>query len=375
MESARGRPVGMVDSRALADVARAYQAAGPFVSVYLVTEPGIENAGPTAALHWKALRQDLVEQGAPTGALEALDALVPDAHQQGRTLVAAATSEGVAVVRHEAEPARHDIGWGDALPRLGPVIAWEQAAIPHLVVLADRAGADVIAARDGRSDTLLVGPNDGRDPGLRRSAPGGWSQRRYQQRAENLWEERAGEVADAVESAVGDVGARLVVVAGDVRAVAFLREALPARMADLVHEVAGGRSPDGSTDEIAAETVRLVASVAAEDTVAYLRRFKEEAGRGGRATEGVEATLAALREARVDVLLVHDDPGDERRACFGPAGHLVAAEAGVLVDLGVDQPSDARLVDVAIRGAFTTGAGVRVIPDVVGEGIGALLRH
>src|SRR2546423_5881474 len=157
MESARGRPVGMVDSRALADVARAYQAAGPFVSVYLVTEPGIENAGPTAALHWKALRQDLVEQGAPTGALEALDALVPDAHQQGRTLVAAATSEGVAVDRHEAEPARHDIGWVDALPRPRPVIEWEQAAIPHPPVPPDPAGAHVNPPRARRTDPLLVG--------------------------------------------------------------------------------------------------------------------------------------------------------------------------------------------------------------------------
>jgi hypothetical protein len=41
-----------------------------------------------------------------------------------------------------------------------------------------------------------------------------------------------------------------------------------------------------------------------------------------------------------------------------------------------DEPHDGRLVDVAIRAALGTGAGVRVIPKhgPVNEGIGGLLR-
>jgi hypothetical protein len=44
--------------------------------------------------------------------------------------------------------------------------------------------------------------------------------------------------------------------------------------------------------------------------------------------------------------------------------------------MGVDDPQEARLVDVAIRAAFVTGAAVRIVPSVgsVKEGMGAILR-
>jgi hypothetical protein len=55
---------------------------------------------------------------------------------------------------------------------------------------------------------------------------------------------------------------------------------------------------------------------------------------------------------------------------------MVAETRATLADMGVDDPLEARLVDVAIRAAFTTGAAVRIIPSVgsVQDGIGAILR-
>jgi peptide subunit release factor 1 (eRF1) len=148
---------------------------------------------------------------------------------------------------------------------------------------------------------------------------------------------------------------------------------------DLVREVEGSRGPgaaDAGLDEIADEVVKLVATVAAEDTVEFLRQFKQEKGQHDLAAEGVAATIAALAAARVDVLLVHDDPDDDRTAWFGPEPGMVAETKATLADMGVEQPQEARLVDVAIRAAFTTGAAVRIVPSVssVAEGIGAILR-
>ena len=376
MESATARPSGVLDPASVPDVAQAYQAAGPFVTVYLTTEAAVANAAPRAELRWKSLRQELAGQGAPEPALEAIDPLVGDAHHRGRTLVAAVSAGGLSVVRHEPEPPALDLGRVAPLPRLGAVLEWEQAAIPHLVVLADRAGADIVVVRrDGGEDVSTVGADTADDPHIRRSSPGGWSQRRYQQRAENLWEERAEEVAEQVTTLVDEVGARLVVVAGDVRATQLLRQELPEPVDQLVREISGGRSPDGSEDAVAAETVRLASSVTAEDTVACLQRLKEQAGAGGLAAEGIAATFTALREARVDVLLIHDDPDDEREAFFAAEAALVAADATLLKELGATDVMAGRLVDVAIRGAFATGAAVRIVPSTVPEGIAALLRY
>jgi hypothetical protein len=383
MESSGTTPPGGQSPAAVPDIAAAFDGPGPFVTVYLATEAAVEQAAQQSELRWKTLRRELEEAGAPAEALLAIDPLVTDAHHEGRTLAAVADTTGLRLVRHEPEPPARDAGWVAPLPRVGPLLEWAQTAVPHIVVLADRAGADIVvftrgADRSGAggAPVVLVGQETGDDPTLRKTSPGGWSQRRYQNRAENLWEQNAKAVADQVTTLVDETGARLVVVAGDVRALQLLREHLPDRMTDLLREVDGSRAPGSGLDEIADDVVKLAATVAAEDTVSFLRQFKEERGQRDLAAEGAKATIEALAAARVDTLLIHDDPDDERRAWFGPEPGMVALDQKTLSDMGVDQPEQARLVDVAIRAAFTTGASVRIVPSAgsVKEGIGAILR-
>ena len=386
MESSGTTPRGGLSAADVPDIAAVFEGSGPFVTVYLATEAAVEQAAQQNELRWKTLRRELEAAGAPSEALAAIDPLVPAAHREGRTLGVVADSRGLRLVRHEPEPPARDAGWIAPLPRIGPLLEWAQAAIPHLVVLVDRAGADIVAFSRraaahgaGGAAVTTVGEDSGSDPNLRKSNPGGWSQRRYQQRAENLWEQNAKAVADEVASLVDETGARLVVVAGDVRAVQLLREHLPAPVLDVVREIDGSRGPgaaDAGLDQIADEVVKLVATVAAEDTVEFLRQFKQERGQHDLATEGIAATITALAAARVDTLLVHDDPDDDRTAWFGPEPGMVAEAAATLADMGVENPQEGRLVDVVIRAAFATGAAVRVIPSVgsVQDGIGAILR-
>ena len=386
MESSGTTPQGGQSPAKIPDIAAAFEGPGPFLTAYLGTEAAVEQAAQQSELRWKTLRRQLEEDGAPPEALAAIDPLVADAHQLGRTLAVVADAGGIRLVRHEPEPPARDAGWVSPLPRVGPLIEWAQTAIPHIVVLADRAGADIVvfsraAAGTGAGDTpvVTVGEETGQDPVLRKNNPGGWSQRRYQNRAENLWDQNAKEVADQVSAMVDEIGARLVVVAGDVRAVQKLRENLPAPVLDLMKEVDGSRGPgsaDAGLDEIADDVVKLAATVAAQDTVDFLRLFKQERGQQDLAVEGMPATVEALAVARVDTLLIHDDPDDNRTAWFGPEPGMVAMAKATLADMGVENPQEARLVDVAIRAAFTTGAAVRIVPSVgsVKEGIGAILR-
>ena len=109
--------------------------------------------------------------------------------------------------------------------------------------------------------------------------------------------------------------------------------------------VAGGRGHDGSVEQVDGEALTIVRTVAAEHEVAALQRFREQRAHD-LAVEGDDETLAALAQSKVDVLLVHDDGGDDR------------------------------VVDAAVRAALTTSAGIFVIPTRAGPrgGLGALLR-
>jgi peptide subunit release factor 1 (eRF1) len=123
------------------------------------------------------------------------------------------------------------------------------------------------------------------------------------------------------------------------------------------------------------EIRRLVRTVAAEDEVALLERFKELRGQGQRAAEGVGPTIAALEAAMVDTLLLHDRLDDERRGWFGPEANLIATDQGDLAAMGVEAPAEGRLLDLAVRAALGTGATCRLVPSTaVRDGLGAILR-
>jgi hypothetical protein len=383
MESSGTTPIGGQSPSDIPDVASAFDGTGPFLTVYLGTDAAVEQASQQNELRWRNLRRELEKDGAPAETLTAIDPLVPDAHHRGRTLAVVADATGLRLVRHEPEPPARDAGWVAPLPRVGPFIEWAQSAVPHLVVLADRAGADIVvftrradSIGAGGAPVVSVGDENGEDPVLRKSNPGGWSQRRYQNRAENQWEQNAKEVADHVTALAGETGARLVVVAGDVRALQLLTEHLPERTAELLREVDGARGPGSGLDEIADDVVKLAATVVAEDTVEILRQFKQERGQGDLAVEGTKPTIEALAAARVDTLLIHDDPDDDRTAWFGPEPGMVGQAKETLTGLGATDPQQGRMVDVAIRAAFTSGAAVRIVPSAgsVKDGIGAILR-
>lgn len=349
---------------------------GPFATVYLATPAAIENAAERAQLHWQNARRDLEAAGAPAALCDAIEALVPDAHLRGATLAVVADGSGILLSREEVEPPARDVARWSPLPSLGPILEWQQSMVPHVVVLADRVGADIaVFLPDGAEALTSVSGTDSTDPVLRRSKPGGWSQHRYQERAENTWEANAAQVADRVGTLADLTDARLIIVAGDVHALRFLREHLPERLASRVVEIGGQRAAGVDLDSIADDVVKLVASQVAQDTVELLQKLREELGQRDRAVEGVAATLEALTAAQVDTLLVHDDPEDGREAWFTTEGPSVASDPKTLQGFGVQSPQKGRLVDALIRSAFLTGARVRIVPSTAGaDGVAALLR-
>ncbi len=370
-----GATVPAVDDRQLKEAAGWV---GPFLSVFLTTEQQVEQTAGHAELRWSSLRRRLAEEGAGEESLKVVDELVPGAHLEGSALGVVVAGDGSVLVDHHRQPLRRDVARWSAAPTLTPFVSWREELPPHIVVLIDRAGADLVAVTRAR-------PPGREAPGgetWRISKPrgGGWAHWSFERRVEETWARNARAVAGQVEELVDRIEARLVVVAGDEHAVSILRGALPERIVALLRLTEGGRAVDGSGGETAAVVARLVASAAAEDTVAAIEKFREELGEAERAVEGAAPTLGALRSSQVDVLLAHDAMKGSAVAWF-PAGDptlCVSAESELDGVGGPDRGGlvEGRLVDVAVRAALCTGAAVRTVPLHGGpsEGLGALLR-
>jgi Bacterial archaeo-eukaryotic release factor family 2 len=304
----------------------------------------------------------------------AIAASVATAFPDAPAIVLVADESGVVLEERLDESLPKEVILSGRLPLLSPVIAHRQAAIPFLVVILDRRGADLYWSADGGRGSETVA---GDETFIRKVQAGGWSHSVYQQRAENTWEETAREVAQEVQRVAADIGARVVLMAADVRMAQMLRKHLPDDVESLVRDVPGSRSEDGSHDAREIEIRRWIRNAIAEDTVAVTKLYDEELGQHDRAVSGPADTLAALRESRVDTLLLHDDPDDDRQAFFdADEPGLVALDRAMFRDLGRSPDGPARLTDVAIRACLLTGAGIRIVPALprLERGIGAILR-
>jgi hypothetical protein len=372
METSEQLPHGAVEAPDLAELVRR---PGPFLSVYLNTERNVANAAQLSQTRWKTVRTDLPDKVVSEAVLEWIDEIVPEAHLAGDRLAVIADATEVLHVEHGPAHSRNDEATWGPIPRLLPIVRWRQSDPTYVVVMTDRTGADLFGLRRGSPE--LHAEVEGEHNEIRKVQAGGWSQRRYQQRAEDSWEQNAEQVAERLVRLVDQIEPVFVAVAGDVRAVALLRESLPERVGELVHVVEKEipRKLEES-DPIPEDLWALVHQHVRETTEGLLARFAEERGQHDKAVEGVEATARALAMAQVAVLLIADASEDDRQLWFGPDPALLGPTDQELKELGVDSPEQGPARDVLVRATLGTAAGIRVLedPKVIDEGVGALLR-
>ncbi len=273
-------------------------------------------------------------------------------HPQGAAAVAVRPIGGPTLIEVLEEPVRRTTVDQEPLPRLAIIIESRQRAVPHMVIEADRAGADITAFDGGT--VLSTRTVDGDRLHIHRGHPGGWSQRRFQQRAENTWNENAESVASAAADIAERLRIELIMVAGEVRAQSLVVDALLERHLPVT------ALESGSPEAIADETVRLVADHVARHLTTLAERLREELSTG-RAVTNADQVLDMLAQARVDTLLVHDDDVDEpmRTNSARP-----------------DAPSGTRVVDLAIAEALRSDADIVVVPRLatMDGPLAALLR-
>jgi hypothetical protein len=349
-----------------------YDRPGPFASAYLDMRRAMEEAPKVIELRWRALRRDLVEQGAPGDTVEAIERLVERENRQRESGTLAAFAAGGEIAHHEMLPGppRAELARFAPLPHVRPLLAQRGEPVPYVVAVVARPGGEVAAwDRYGVRRVIDVPPED--FPLHKPKAGDSLRQARNQRVAEDAWRANAKKLAHAVTEAAGECGAEVVVVAGDVRISAAVLEDLPEAILSRTVE-AGPAGP--SLDEEVARAVELRRT---ERVLAEVDRFQQQLARR-RAVEGPGPVAWALRQAKVSRLLLADTAQDPpARLWIGPEHTDLSASGSELLATGVAWPFE-DLADAAlIRALVATDGELLLVPPGgfdADQGVGALLR-
>ena len=269
----------------------------------------------------------------------------------------------------ESVPDEVRVGRQLYLAPLVPLVGRGEGAL--VVVLSREEGA-FYRLRAGRLEEFA----DLHDDQPRRHDQGGWSQSRFQRHVDKLAEEHLRAVADELDRLVRRLrGPQVIVVAPeDARAEFSNLLSQEARAAIVGWTHAKARAPAA---ELLAAATPALESWRAEREQSMVERWRDEAGRNGRASGGWADTLAAASDGRVETLLFQD--GVDRPAFQCPACGRVAAEAGKCPLDGTSLEPHEGGLDLAVHQTLAHGGTVWAIRSRQDlqpvEGIGALLRY
>ena len=210
------------------------------------------------------------------------------------------------------EPVGTRLWMGDA-PFVRPAFELLDEHETYAAVLVDNTSARVY---------LVSADEVEREAGVRgdvknRVKKGGWSQKRYARRREKQIETYATEIADGLAELFAERGFARIVLIGSDEPVQAVREAL---RTDLRDRLVGSRSVDGNaSDEEALDAAADLAEEGERQSEQELWVAIREQGMGpGLAAFGPTAVLKALREARVETVLMDREAefdGTKCRAC------------------------------------------------------------
>lgn len=274
---------------------------------------------------------------------------------------------------------------------------WATLSLPDRVTDDVRIGSDLyltplarLAGRDGGL-VAFVGRERGQVWRLRggqlveiadqseevpgRHDQGGWSQARYERHIENIVGQHLRDVAATLDRCVRKLrGMRIVLIgAEDIRS----------DFEELLSNEARGCVAGWATAEAHADGAQVIAAAkpvleewwsGRENDV--LERWREEAGKNGRATSGWATTLEAASDGRVDLLLVQEGADQQAYQC-PQCGRAQLQDGSCPLDGTTMEARDGGL-DLALHQTLAHGGTVYVVRerhdlDPVG-GVGALLR-
>jgi peptide chain release factor subunit 1 len=254
------------------------------------------------------------------------------------------------------------------------------APLVPLVVRADGTIIAVVGREQGQLFRLEAGrlqpiaDHFEEQPG--RHDQGGWSQANYQRHIEKLVQEHLKGVAEELDRSRKRMHAPKVVLVCPEETRGEFMNALSKEARDALVGWAHAEAHAGAPELL--EAVRPVLEQAqAKEERDVIERWREEAGRSGRAASGWERTLEAASDGRVEVLMFQE--GTDRSAFRCPACGRAAVTGGSCPLDGTQLEQHDAGLDLAVHQTLAHGGAVWAIrhhTDLAPvEGIGALLRY
>lgn len=285
-------------------------------------------------------------------------------------------------------------------PALGALTRLADDHPTYAVLLADQRDATLILIDQTVARGSVTIEATGHP---RKQQQGGWSQRRYQARADERIAAFARGTAEEVRRTLDEEAVSMLVVAGDEvivpALVAEFHQTVKDRILDTIHlEIRATES------EVIAATLPIVERAEREREDATVSALHDAVGAGGQGAAGTEDTLTALQAGQVATLVMNDDfaaPGwadftlpvygvgevpAEHPAGGDPANLLPVALADELIRLTLVTDGDVQIVRTAVpiedtvadgdipeSGSPSPRTGAARSLDTLG-GVGALLR-
>ncbi|MBG6191012.1 hypothetical protein IWX64_001966 [Arthrobacter sp. CAN_A212] len=261
------------------------------------------------------------------------------------------------------------------VPNLVPLVHHRPDAFAYVVAEAGRDGGVIHLHHANMADDVST-EVEGSTENLKKIPGGGASQGGYLHRTENIWRANAAELAGEIDRVVRNCRARLLIIAGDIRARNLVAEHLSEASKAILSVIESHTRTDGADRDAFARLVaeRVAASIDAEQQ-RLLERLDSQLGRDHpESAVGLGAVVHALQRAQVGTLLLE-------RAAWGEQ-RLLALAAEPWLAASTNETAGTRLVgtitapSALLRAAALTDAHVVLFPPgaLDPHRIAALLR-
>jgi hypothetical protein len=364
----------------LKEYADLYRLPGPWCTAYVDAATGTVDTLEASDVRPGNVRGQLESQGAAAADLDAMEqALQPEAG------VPAPVSRFVLVRQGKAEinevlagarvlPERVSV---DAIPDLLPLVKHRPEDLPYVVAEVSREHGEIRLYRAGSGAPDSTREVQGETEHVSKFQGGGWAHLRFQHHTEDVWRRNADEVAGEIDRVVAESGARLVVLAGDIRARGLVQEQLSKASQALVSVIDSHTHTAGADDALLENQVneRVAELWAAEQQEIMDRLAMQEGQANPESATGIGAVVHALQQAQVEVLILDDAALSERTLLALDAEPWIATteEESLAANTLGTVPAAAAL----LRAAALTDARVLLVPGPAmpeGVDVAALLR-
>jgi hypothetical protein len=369
-------------------LAQIYRDGGDWSEVYLDVSINTADARQVKDERRTSVLDQLTRAGAPKSDIDTVgEALAADEVPRGNACVFLLVKDGELSIHERFSGLAvvpESVRFGP-LPNLVPMLKHRPCGFGYLVVETSREGGELRLYRAGSANEEAEQQVEGRTDTLHKSPGGGWQQDHRQNHVEEIWRQNQSKLAAVIDEIVLARHPRLLVVAGDIRALELLERELSAASKEILSVEPTNTHAEGASDQALVEHIdREIERIVSDDMRNLSDRLAIRSGRGENTTEfTIGGIVDALAGAQVDTLILDSERLRDRELLALDAEPWVATAPETTLGAGILASAPAELG--LVRAALLTDAKILFVDSSTADGrhaialpenapVGALLR-